>query len=87
MLRAIVASGSVLGKKVKGIMDAGQVSGTLCADWGLLAVTVQLVEDGLMVDMIDDSIKKPECKKGFILDGFPRTVVQAEMVRCILFDL
>jgi len=41
-----------------------------------------------MVDMIDDSIKKPECKKGFILDGFPRTVVQAEMVRCVLiFDL
>ncbi|XP_065897887.1 adenylate kinase 2, mitochondrial-like [Dysidea avara] len=63
MLRAIVASGSALGKKVKGIMDAGQ-----------------LVEDGLMVDMIDDSIKKPECKKGFILDGFPRTVVQAEML-------
>lgn len=34
-----------------------------------------------MVEMIDTSIKKPECKNGFILDGFPRTVTQAEKVR------
>jgi len=38
----------------------------------------ELVSDEIMVDLIKDAIKKPDCKQGFILDGFPRTVVQAE---------
>ncbi|KAK8933837.1 Adenylate kinase B [Platanthera zijinensis] len=38
----------------------------------------ELVSDDLVVGIIDDAIKKPSCQKGFILDGFPRTVVQAE---------
>lgn len=33
-----------------------------------------------MVGIIDEAMKKPSCEKGFILDGFPRTVVQAEKV-------
>jgi len=37
-----------------------------------------LVSDDLVVGIIDEAINKPSCKKGFILDGFPRTVVQAE---------
>lgn len=37
-----------------------------------------LVSDDLVVGIIDDALKKPSCQKGFILDGFPRTVVQAE---------
>ncbi|KYQ89350.1 hypothetical protein DLAC_11801 [Tieghemostelium lacteum] len=37
-----------------------------------------LVPDDTMVSMIKENIAKPECSKGFILDGFPRTVVQAE---------
>jgi len=38
----------------------------------------ELVPDELMVGLIKDAIKEPECKSGFILDGFPRTRVQAE---------
>ena len=38
----------------------------------------KLVPDELMIRMIEDCMKKPECAKGVILDGFPRTVPQAE---------
>ena len=37
-----------------------------------------LVSDEIVVGIISEAVKKPECKTGFILDGFPRTVVQAE---------
>jgi adenylate kinase len=39
-----------------------------------------LVPDEIMVSLIEDAIKKPECNGGYILDGFPRTVPQAEKV-------
>lgn len=38
----------------------------------------QLVPDELMVGLIEDRIEQPDCAKGFILDGFPRTEAQAE---------
>ena len=37
-----------------------------------------LVTDDLMIDLIANRILEPDCENGFILDGFPRTVPQAE---------
>jgi adenylate kinase len=38
----------------------------------------KLVDDDLMIGIIKDRLAKPDAAKGFILDGFPRTLVQAE---------
>ncbi|KAG2484470.1 hypothetical protein HYH03_016704 [Edaphochlamys debaryana] len=37
-----------------------------------------LVSDEIVIGLIEEATQKPECSKGFILDGFPRTVVQAQ---------
>lgn len=47
----------------------------------------QLVPDQLVISLIRDRLSRSDCTKGFLLDGFPRTVPQAEALDKLLFTL
>lgn len=70
MLRAAVASGSELGRKVRSIMDAGE-----------------LVSDDVIMEVVADRLSQADCGSGFLLDGIPRTLVQAEKLDAMLRSL
>jgi len=47
----------------------------------------ELVPDQIIIDMIKEELKKPDLARGYILDGFPRTVPQAEALDKLLFNM
>lgn len=47
----------------------------------------ELVPDELTVDLVKDRLNNPDCEKGFILDGFPRTIPQAEYLDKVLLEM
>jgi adenylate kinase len=55
-----------------------------CDDLGRRAETLikagKLVPDEMVNQLVEERIKKPDCKDGLILDGYPRTVKQAEVL-------
>lgn len=61
ILRNEVQEQSELGKKVKKILDSGE-----------------LVPDKTILEIVNKRLVRPDCKNGFILDGFPRTIPQAK---------
>ncbi|MEW5424478.1 adenylate kinase [Amorphus sp. 3PC139-8] len=44
----------------------------------------ELVPDSVVVEIVSERLDEPDCAKGFILDGFPRTVPQAEALEALL---
>ena len=47
----------------------------------------QLVPDDLMIELIRERLSEPDAAEGFVLDGFPRTFVQAEALDAMLRDI
>ncbi len=43
-----------------------------------------LVPDSVTIEMLEDRMSQPDCSAGFLLDGFPRTIVQAEELEKLL---
>jgi adenylate kinase len=44
----------------------------------------ELLPDDVMVDLVAEPLRSPECERGFILDGFPRTTGQADALDALL---
>ena len=73
-----LATGDLLRAEIRSGSDLGkEIKGLI--DQGAL------VGDELVIRMVAEKLNSPECKNGFLLDGFPRTVGQAEMVRLLFF--
>ncbi len=47
----------------------------------------ELVPDDLIMDIMEARMKEPDCAKGFLLDGFPRTIPQAKALKKLLVKL
>src|SRR3990167_5947644 len=66
-----ISTGDLLRGNIKNNTAPGKVAKTYM-DKGAL------VPDDLILDMLFDRVAKEDCKRGYILDGFPRTIAQAE---------
>ena len=66
-----ISTGDILRKAVKDQTELGKKAGEIMAEG-------HLVPDDLMIALIKEVLTSDECKNGFILDGFPRTTVQAK---------
>src|SRR5437773_3913090 len=47
----------------------------------------ELVSDDLMIELIRNRLEQPDTEAGFVLDGFPRTIVQAEALDSMFADI
>ena len=70
LFRAAVKDGTDLGRRIKTILDSGE-----------------LVPDDLTLDLLEERMHQPDATRGFILDGYPRNLAQAESLDILLEKL
>ncbi len=72
-----ISTGDIFRANIKNGTELGQKAKTYM-DQGLL------VPDELVVDLVMDRFAQPDCENGYVLDGFPRTIPQAEALDAAL---
>ncbi len=77
---AHISTGDILRAEVAAGTEAGKKAGAIMK-------AGKLVPDELVADMVSRRLTAPDCENGFILDGFPRTIPQADLLAAALAKL
>ena len=75
-----ISTGDILREAVKNGTEMGRQAKAFMDQGGL-------VPDEVVIGIVRDRLKAPDCEKGFILDGFPRTIPQAEALDRVVKEL
>jgi adenylate kinase len=75
-----ISTGDILRKAVREGTELGKLAGPLMAAGAY-------VPDEIVIGIVEERLKEPDCANGFILDGFPRTTPQAEALERMLAKL
>lgn len=66
-----ISTGDLLREEIKNNTEIGKQAESLMKEG-------KFVSDDVIIELISKKIEDPSCKNGYILDGFPRTIIQAE---------
>ena len=75
-----LSTGDILRQSVKNETDLGNKVKNIMAKG-------ELVSDDLVLDVIKERVSQSDCDQGFILDGYPRNIAQAESLNILLEDI
>lgn len=75
-----ISTGDILRKAVREGTELGKLAGPLMAAGAY-------VPDEIVIGIVEERLKEPDCAQGFVLDGFPRTPPQAEALERMLARL
>jgi adenylate kinase len=75
-----ISTGEMIRAEIKGGTELGKVAAAVTITGGLLS-------DDLVNQIVRSRLSKPDCRAGFLLDGYPRTIPQAEYLAALLDEL